>query len=289
MNVHAGSSESPATPSPPEPAGPQLDRLVELMRRLRAPDGCPWDREQTLQSLRVFVIEEAYEVVDAIDRGDLEALRDEIGDLVLEGVFLSQISAERGAFTLADAIRSVHDKLVRRHPHVFDRDRVDEGGEGRPLPGTAREVKARWAELKAREREGEGSTRRTLGGIPRTLPALLRAYEIGSRVAYVGFDWERAPDVLAKVDEEVRELGRVARERDKGRAEEEFGDLLFAIANLARKLGIEPESALRSANDKFSRRFAELERRLEAKGIAVHEAGLEAMEREWEAVKNVDG
>ena len=246
--------------------GEAFDRLVSLVARLRAPDGCPWDRAQTLESLRAFVLEEAYEVLEAIDRGDRPALREEIGDFIFEGVLLAQLCEEGGDFTVADSLTSIADKLVRRHPHVF-------GSAERAR--TADEVLGRWEEAKARERAAETSkdaaSKTILGGVPRSLPALLRAYQMSTRAAAVGFDWDRAADVLDKIDEEVAELreavqGRYAsggaRVAEGGKAagglnriEEEMGDLLFALANLARKLGVEPEAALRRADDKFARRF----------------------------------
>jgi nucleoside triphosphate diphosphatase len=261
-------------------AGELFRRLVEIMQRLRAPDGCPWDREQTLHTLRPFVLEETYEVLEAIDRNDPAALQGEIGDLVFEGVFLAQICAEVGRFTIADALQGTIDKLVRRHPHVFG----EAAGPGARSPG---EVLEQWEEIKSRERAASGQTESLLGGVPVTLPALLRAHEIGTRVAAVGFDWSRPADVIDKIEEEVAEL-RQAFERDEGRRRtaEEMGDLLFSIANLCRKLGIEPESALRQANAKFAGRFGALERRLHDRGISLQTATLEEMEAEWRQVKD---
>jgi MazG family protein len=246
------------------------------MVRLRSPDGCPWDREQTYETLRPYVLEEAYEVVDAIDRGDARALAEEVGDLLFEGVFLAQIASERRDFTVVDALGLIVDKLVRRHPHVFGRRRLH----------TAAAVVEQWEALKARERAAELAPRTTLDGVPRALPALLRAYEIGTRVAAVGFDWPAARDVIDKIEEEVAELRGAVADRSAPQIEEEMGDLLFAIANLARKLGVEPESALRRANDKFTRRFGAVEARLRAQGIGLNDAGLERLEREWGDVKD---
>jgi MazG family protein len=263
---------------PPHAADSFL-RLVEVVAALRAPDGCPWDREQTLESLRPFVLEEAYEVLHAIESGDRKALRDEIGDFIFEGVLLAQLCAEHGDFTVADSLTAITEKLVRRHPHVF-------GGAARAV--TASEVLGRWEDMKARERTGDHAHETILSGVPRTLPSLLRAYEMGSRAAAVGFDWLRAADVLVKIEEEVAEFGQAVdqdRRGQAGRAEEEMGDLLFAIANLARKIGIEPEAALRRANDKFARRFNELERRVTARGESLRDLSLDAMEAEWERVK----
>ena len=276
-----------------ETAGARFDTLVEIMRALRAPGGCPWDREQTLASLRPFVLEETYEVLEAIESGDPDSLREELGDYLYEAVFLAQISEEAGDFSIADAIQSICDKLVRRHPHVFARQ---EGGSAIPSD----QVIERWETLKARERSvrhgsGQASEGRsparpgtTLSGVPKTLPSLLRAYEISARAAAVGFDWARPEDVLDKIEEEVGEVRReveAGATGDLSRAEEEMGDLLFAIANLSRKLGIEPEAALRRANEKFTGRFDAVEQAFSAQGRSLQEATLEEMEAEWQRVK----
>jgi MazG family protein len=257
-------------------AGEAFQRLVDIMRRLRGPEGCPWDREQTIQSLRGFVLEETYEVLAAIDANDHEALLGEIGDLLFEGVFLAQIEADAGRFTVADSLSAIADKLVRRHPHVFG---ATEGVD------TAGRVLEQWERIKAREQKDAGQKRALLSGVPKAMPALLRAHEIGTRVAAVGFDWTRTEDVLEKIEEEVRELRDAVRTEGGERAEEEMGDFLFAMANLARKLGIEPESALRKANEKFSARFEKLEQRFEDQGRSLHDATLEQMEEVWGEVK----
>lgn len=262
------------------PAGAEFQKLVDIMRRLRGPGGCPWDREQSIESLRGFVLEETYEVLDAIDRADHDALRGEIGDLIFEGVFLAQIEADEGRFDVAESLRSVTDKLVRRHPHVFGTD--EQKGSGVDTPD---KVLEQWEQIKAREQQDAGDTRSVLRGVPKTLPSLLRAHEIGSRVAAVGFDWPRAVDVVAKIEEEVAELRRAVEAEGRLRAEEEMGDLLFVIASLARKLGIEPEAALRKANEKFSARFAKVEQLLADEGRTVHEATLEEMESAWTEAK----
>ena len=254
------------------------------MRTLRSPGGCPWDREQTLSSLRPFVLEETYEVLDAIDRGDQAGLRDEIGDLLFEAVFLAQLCAEEGHFTIADALDAITEKLMRRHPHVFG-DVASQGRGGSTGPLSASQVLERWEQLKAQERSHSSHRRTLLGGIAPTLPALLRAYEIGSRVASVGFDWDRTRDVVGKIQEAVAELRHAIDNGDQEQAEVEMGDLLFTVANLSRKLGIEPENTLRRANDKFAKRFAELERRLAERGTSVHEASREELEAEWTNVK----
>lgn len=264
-------------------AAAEFARLIEIMATLRGPEGCPWDREQTIDTLKPFVLEETYEVLEAIDRHDHVELCEELGDFVFEAVFLAQLEAERGHFTIADSLQSVADKLVRRHPHVF----------ARSTPGnaldSADQVRARWEEIKTQERGGAAKPRTLLSGIARVLPALLRAYHIGVRAASVGFDWARSHDVVDKIQEEVNELREVVDAKDAvdhARAEEEMGDLLFAIANLARKLGIEPETALRKANDKFTRRFEAMERALSASGRSMRDMTLDELEHEWQLAKS---
>jgi MazG family protein len=282
-------------------AGERFDRLVEIMKTLRSPDGCPWDREQTQASLRPFVLEETYEVLEAIESGSPAQLCDELGDFIFEAVFLAQIADERGEFTIADAIDAICNKLIRRHPHVFAR------ADGDPAL-TSGQVIERWETLKQREREAAGLSRAsegtadgskgqsatkpktTLSGVPKTLPSLLRAYEVSARAAAVGFDWVGARDVLDKIEEEVGELRREVESGatgDLSRAEEEMGDLLFAIANLSRKLGIEPEAALRRANEKFTSRFNAVERAFAARNQSLSDATLDEMEEEWQRVKSV--
>jgi ATP diphosphatase len=271
--------------------GQSFERLVEIMRRLRAPDGCPWDREQTAASLRPFVLEETYEVLEAIEHGTPQDLCEELGDFLFEAVFLARISEEAGQFTIADVIDGISDKLVRRHPHVFER----RDGEAAL---TSDQVVEKWETLKARERALAGKAEKanapakppktTLSGVPKTLPSLLRAYELSSRAAAVGFDWARAADVLDKIEEEVAELRREVESGATGhlsRAEDEMGDLLFSIANLSRKLGVEPEAALRRASDKFSRRFGQMEVAITGRGVALPDATLDEMESEWQRVK----
>jgi len=257
-------------------AGREFQRLVDVMARLRGPRGCPWDRDQSLETLRPFVLEETYEVLDAIDRGDHDDLRGELGDLIFEGVFLAQIEADAGRFTVADSLREITSKLVRRHPHVFGRKK------GVDTPG---KVLEQWEQIKSREQTEAGRQRSVLRGMPKALPSLLGAHEIGTRVAAVGFDWAQSADVVAKIEEEVGELKKAIASEGRTRAEEEMGDLLFAIANLARKLGIEPESALRKANQKFTERFQRLEQAFESAGRSVHGASLEEMEGVWATIK----
>jgi MazG family protein len=259
----------------------EFDRLVAIMAVLRSPQGCPWDREQTIDSLKPFVLEETYEVLEAIDRHDHDALREELGDFLFEAVFLAQLESEAGHFTIADSLRSIGDKLVRRHPHVFARENEDQAID------SADKVVTRWEEIKAQERGGSPKKKTLLSGIPVTLPALLRAYEIGIRARSVGFDWQQVSDVVDKIQEEVDELREVVAEGpiDRERAEEEMGDLLFTLAHLSRQLGIEPETALRKANDKFTRRFETMEAAVGTSGRKMSDMSLDDLEAEWQRAK----
>lgn len=259
----------------------QFDRLVDIVARLRALDGCPWDREQTIGTLRRYVLEEAYEVIEAIDQENHPALCEEIGDLLLEAVFVAQIESEDGRFSIADSARAVADKLVRRHPHVFAQ------GDGEAELETAEQVRRKWEESKAAERGSAMKPGTLLSGIPAALPALLRAYQVGSRAASVGFDWRRASQVIDKMREEIEEIGEVVdcAAPDPARLEEEVGDFLLAIANLSRKLGVEPEAALRKANDKFTQRFTAMETRIAASGRQMSEMSLDELEQEWQRIK----
>jgi nucleoside triphosphate diphosphatase len=269
----------------PRPAQ-EFVRLLEIVAALRAPGGCPWDREQTIDSLKPFVLEETYEVLEAIDRHDHAALCEELGDFVFEAIFLAQLESEEGRFTIGDSLKSIADKLVRRHPHVFGRD------EGEAALESAGQVRARWEEIKAQERGASPKPTTLLSGIAPALPALLRAYHVGVRAASVGFDWTTPGDIVEKIQEEVDELREVVDAKgpvDQARAEEEMGDLLFSIANLSRKLGIEPETALRKANDKFTKRFAVLEEAVAASGRAMKDMTLDELEAEWTRAKTLLG
>ena len=261
-------------------AGEQFQRLVEIMRTLRSEHGCAWDRQQTLKTLRPFVLEETYELLDALDRGDHDALKHELGDFLFEAVFLAQICDEEGRFSIADSIQSIAEKLIRRHPHVFDADKASL---------TPQQVKQQWEEIKAKERHDAGEPEKTvLSGVPRSLPSLLRAYELSTRAAQVGFDWARTEDVLDKADEEMRELRDAVKTmgNQSPEAEEEFGDLLFSLVNVARKLGIEPEAALRVANDKFQRRFDNVERQVVGSGKKFRDMTLDELEAKWQVAKS---
>ena len=261
-------------------AAARFQHLVEIMRTLRSEHGCAWDRQQTLKTLRPFVLQETYELLDALDRGDHDALKHELGDFLFEAVFLAQICEEEGRFSIADSITSIADKLIRRHPHIFDND-----GKASLTP---KQVKQQWEEIKAKERKDAGEGEKTLlSGVPRSMPSLLRAYELSTRAAQVGFDWVKTDDVIDKAEEEIREL-REAVAQDGGQsaaAEEEFGDLLFSLVNVARKLGIEPEAALRVATDKFQGRFDDVERQVTAAGKKFRDLTLDQLEQHWQIAK----
>lgn len=254
-----------------------LDPLVDVMARLRGEGGCPWDREQDHQSLRRFLIEEAYEVVDAIDREDDEALVEELGDVLLQVVFHSQIASESGRFTIDDVVRGIVAKMIRRHPHVF-------GGEHAPDAAT---VLRNWERLKKEEKASRNASKAEpslLDGIPRELPALMYAYEVQKRAATVGFEWEHAQGALEKVAEEAREIADAAA-KDPARVKEEWGDLFFAMVNAARYMGVNPEEALRDATRKFARRFRHIEAAARSAGRSLEAMSLTEMDALWEEAK----
>jgi len=253
-------------------------RLVEIMARLRAADGgCAWDREQTFASIAPYTIEEAYEVADAIERGDLGDLREELGDLLLQVVFHAQMAKEAGAFDFADVARAINDKMTRRHPHVF-------GGEETRSP---REQALAWEAVKRAERaaRASGSEASLLDGVPAALPALTRAEKLSRRAAAAGFEWPSVREVLEKLHEEIAELEAEIETGDLARVREELGDLLFVTANVARTLAIDPEDALRAANAKFVRRFGFIERRLAQAGGTPAQSDLAEMEGLWTEAK----
>lgn len=251
-----------------------FEQLVALMDRLRDPGGCPWDREQTLDSLRTYLLEETYEVLDALDSGDVEAHREELGDLLLQVVFQAKLRKETGAFTIDDVIVGIHDKLVRRHPHVF----------GDTPAASAEEVLDQWERLKAREKEGTDRPS-VLDHVPAQLPALLQALRLTEKAARIGFDWTAETDLHEKVEEEWRELRHELAGGSREGIAEELGDLLFALANVARRHGIDPEQALRGANGKFIRRFRHIEDRLADGGRRPQDATLAEMDALWEEAK----
>ena len=266
-------------------AGEWFEKLVALQSRLRARNGCPWDLEQTHRSLRTYLVEETYEVLDALESGDDEKFANEMGDLLLQIVFHSQIAAEEGRFTVADVIREVHEKMVRRHPHVFGEKRAKD----------AAEVLKNWEQIKAqersaeREKDGSGAVtaeKSLLDGVPRTLPATLEGLQLTKKAARVGFDWEDAAGIFEKMREECAELRHALEKKDDAEVEEEIGDLFFAAVNLARFLKVDPEIALKNANAKFSRRFREMERLARADGRVFDKVPRGEMESLWEAAKS---
>lgn len=262
-----------------------MARLLEIMAALRAPEtGCPWDLEQDFASIAPYTIEEAYEVADAIKRGDVPGLCDELGDLLLQIVFHAQIATERGAFTFDDVARAICAKMIRRHPHVFG----DETGTLKS-PG---DVKKTWEQIKAEERSakrahsGNAPARAsTLDGVAQALPALMRAEKLQKRAARAGFDWPDASPVIEKMAEEVDELAEAAQSGSPDKMAEEFGDFLFAAVNFARHLGIDPEQALRGANGKFHRRFTGVEQKLAARGKTPEQSSLREMDALWNEIK----
>ena len=252
-----------------------IDRLVTIMVRLRGPDGCPWDREQTHQSLKSYLIEEAYEALDAIDRQDDEDLRDELGDVLLQIVFHAQLARENGRFTLDDVAAATSEKLIRRHPHVF----------GNAAANTPGQVADNWEAIKLQEKREKGLNPSILNGIPGHLPALLRARRIQERAARSGFDWTGTDEVIEKVREELEEFLEAWQDADLKGVEEEIGDVFFSLVNLARFLKVCPEDALRKTIGKFEDRFRFIERELGKQGKSPQNASLEEMDRLWEASK----
>jgi len=273
-------------PTPPplaEQRGQTFPSLVALMQRLLAPDGCPWDREQDFKSLRKYVLEEACEVIDAIDDGDLEHLEEELGDLALQVVFLAELARAKGKFGPDDVVAGIVEKLVRRHPHVFGDVSVSGSGE----------VLQNWERIKAEENRERG----VLDGVPRSLPALYRAQRMGDKVSRVGFDWPDARGSRDKVSEELRELDEAAESGDQARIEAELGDLLFALVNFARHHGVDAEMALRGTADRFAGRFAHVERRVKERhggwprgedGKPSRGLSLEVMDSYWEEAKELE-
>ena len=253
------------------------------MARLRAPGGCPWDHEQTFDSIKPHTLEETYEVLDAIDRRDWDELRVELGDFMLQAVFFAQMASEEKLFDIGDSLDAINEKLVRRHPHVF----ADETAE------TGDDVKKRWDEIKAEEKKlkakaGQGkhdAPQGLLAGVPRALPALVEAQQITSRAARAGFDWGNADEVLAKLDEERLEFAEARERGSQDQIEDELGDLLFVLVNLARFVKVDPEQALRRTNTKFRERFGHVERRLAAQGREVTGTPIEELEALWQEAK----
>jgi MazG family protein len=260
----------------PQAAGAGFQRLVEIMAKLRAPDGCPWDREQNFDTIKKYTLEETYEVLDAIDRRDFSDLRDELGDFILQAVFYAQMASEEGLFSIGDSLEAINEKLIRRHPHIFANESAQ----------TGTEVLKRWNEIKAEERKLKpGKSQGLLDTVPRALPALVEAQQITSRAAGVGFDWENPGQVLEKLREELAEFEAARATGSHDQTEDELGDLLFVIVNLARFVKVDPEQALRRTNAKFRSRFGHIERRLEEQGRKVSGTPVEELEALWQEAK----
>jgi len=262
-----------ATDSTP---GGRFQKLVDIMARLRGPNGCPWDREQTFDTIKPYTLEETYEVLDAIDRRDWKALAEELGDFLLQAVFYAQMASEQDLFRIEDALDAINSKLVRRHPHVF----------GDESARSADDVKRIWGEVKAAEKKASGGEDNgLLAPVPRSLPALVEAQQIASRAAGVGFDWDNPEQVLAKLHEELAEFDAARRRAARQELESELGDMLFVLVNLARFVKVDPEQALRKTNAKFRHRFGYIERKLAERGKKLEDSNLEEMEELWQEAK----
>lgn len=255
-------------------AAEEFERLVSLMQKLRAPEGCPWDREQDFDSIKPYTLEETYEVLDAIDARDWSGLKEELGDFILQAVFYAQMATEAGHFDIGDSLRSVNEKLIRRHPHIF--------GTGTAV--SAAEVKENWDRIKATEKQDRG-TELLLDSVPRSVPALNEAARISSKAAGSGFDWPDVNAVFAKLEEELTELAAARGSSDSEEIEAEIGDVLFTLVNMARFFQVDPEQALRKTNAKFRRRFAHVEKSLLAQGRTLKTTDLAEMEALWQDAK----
>ncbi len=256
-------------------AGESFPSLVDVLEKLLAPDGCPWDREQTFQSLKAYLLEEAHELIEAIDGGDADHHREELGDVLFQVIFQAALARREKGFGIDDVIASLRDKLVRRHPHVFAGAQVE----------SAKAQVAVWEKIKSEERAAKGEKRRALRGVPVSLPALQRAWRLGEKASVVGFDWASVRDVMAKVREELAEVDEALARGDGAAAGREIGDLLFAVAQLARLVGVEPEDRLRATIAEFTRRFEFVEDRLASLGRTTRESTQDEMEALWQEAK----
>lgn len=256
----------------------RFGELIRIMARLRGDGGCPWDREQTHESIKPYFVEETYEALEAIDEGDPDKLREELGDVMLQVVFHARMAEEAGLFGVADVLRTINEKLVRRHPHVF----------GSVEANTAQEVLFNWEQIKQAERKRAAGTASVLDGVPRELPALLRAHRLQEKASRVGFDWAEVGPVLTKVEEELGELRAALQAESPARIEDELGDLLFSLVNLSRFLSVNPEEALRKTIARFIRRFRYIEEELAARGSSPAQSSLQEMDALWDRAKAND-
>ena len=253
-----------------------FEELVKIMKKLLGPGGCPWDREQTHESLKPYLIEEAYEAIEAINSGSDDQLIEELGDLLLQVVFHAQLAESEDRFDIDDVLRGIIEKLKRRHPHVY----------GDTVAESSNQVIKNWEEIKRKEKREKKGSGSVLDGLPEMLPALIKARRIQEKVSRIGFDWDRTEEVMLKIEEELKELKEASRINDREAIEEELGDLLFSVANLARFVSLCPEDALRKTIDKFQKRFRYIEQELPKRGKKLGEASLEDMDKLWEEIKN---
>lgn len=255
-------------------SGELFEGLLEIMKVLRGPNGCPWDKEQTYRDINPYMLEEVHEVMEAIDKNDMNSLKEELGDLLLHIVFHAQMATEDGVFDINDVLKNICEKLVRRHPHVF----------GSTKAKNSDDVIKNWEQIKIRE--GTGKTKKSiLGGVPRNLPALLKAYRLGEKASRVNFDWPDADGILNKLNEEIRELNDARTSHNREAIEHEFGDILFTLANIGRFLKINPEDALRKTTNKFIKRFQWIEKALESQNESIKEKSLDELDQLWEEAK----
>jgi MazG family protein len=260
--------------------GAKFERLVALMARLRAPGGCPWDREQTFDTIKPYTLEETYEVLEAIDQRDWTGLAEELGDFMLQAVFFAQMANEEGKFSIDDSLDAICEKLIRRHPHIF----------GDAVANTPDDVKVRWDQIKSEEKKQRGDVPKPLlASVSRNLPALMEAQQIASKAAGAGFDWENVEQVIAKLHEELDELRRAREGANPAEIQDELGDMLFVIVNIARFLKVDPEQALRGTNAKFRHRFGYVEEQLAARGRTLADAHIDEMEELWQEAKRTNG
>jgi MazG family protein len=256
----------------------ELKELLTLIKKLRAPDGCPWDRKQKQEDIGKYILEEAYEVIDALAQKDQQAIREELGDLLFQILFLAEMGEESGDFTLADILKKIREKMIRRHPHIF--------GEKREI--TVKEVKENWQQIKKKEREGKSVQDNIFSNIPRTLPALKRAQKITAAAAAIGFDWPKTENVLEKLQEELAEFSTALNSNDQDKIREEFGDFIFTLVNLSRFIKVDAESALTGTTNKFLQRFAFVTNRLAAQGKTPADSSLAEMDSLWEEAKRIE-